>query len=88
IGETPTIVMTLFTATIGVICLAGAMIGYLFTRASILERIALLVAALALIKPGLWTDLAGLGLVLGVGVVQLGLRKTDKVAQASEHAAE
>lgn len=62
IGTWPTIVTSFVTATVGVICLAAGMIGFLFTRATVLERLLLVAAAIVLIKPGLWTDLVGFGL--------------------------
>jgi len=53
------------TATIGMYALAGAMQGYLITEARWHERIILFVSAVALVKPGLYTDLAGIvGLAL------------------------
>lgn len=48
-----------FTACIGVVALAGAMIGYLIRPANIVERILLFAAALALIDSRLTTDLIG-----------------------------
>ncbi|WP_244935142.1 TRAP transporter permease [Acuticoccus sediminis] len=66
IGEWPVIVTTLCTALIGVVCLAAGMTGFLITRAGIVERLLLLAAALVLIKPGLWSDLTGIGLLVVV----------------------
>ena len=54
------------TATIGCICLAAGMFGYLLRETRIWERLFLLAAALLLIKPGLITDLIGFGLLAGV----------------------
>ncbi|UOM35510.1 TRAP transporter permease [Acuticoccus sp. I52.16.1] len=62
IGEWPVIVTTLMTALIGVVCLAGGMTGFLIARASIVERLILIAAAITLIKPGLWTDLTGIAM--------------------------
>lgn len=53
------------TASVGMYALAGAMQGFLITRALWYERIILFVSAIALVKPGIYTDLAGMaGLVL------------------------
>ncbi|MBI4609304.1 MAG: TRAP transporter permease [Candidatus Rokubacteria bacterium] len=53
------------TATIGMYALAGAMQGYLLTDARWYERVILFVSAVALVKPGLYTDIAGMvGLAL------------------------
>ena len=54
------------TATIGCICLAAGMFGYLLRETRVWERLFLLAAAVLLIKPGLITDLIGLGLLAGV----------------------
>lgn len=64
IGDFGTVVLTIITATIGVTCLAAGLHGYFFfgpTR--FWERIMLLIAALTLIKPGIVTDLIGIGLI-------------------------
>jgi len=50
--------------------LAAATQGYLLKTATWIERGILLVASLLLIKPGLITDLVGLGLLIVVGVWQ------------------
>ncbi len=71
IGEPMKIVLTTVTATIGVICLAGGMIGYLLGRANVIERLMLIGAAVALIKPGLVTDATGLLLAGAVVVMQI-----------------
>jgi len=66
----PETVLALATGTLGTLALAGAVIGYLARRTTLIERLALLAAALLLIRPGLATDLAGLGLLAGVVAVQ------------------
>jgi TRAP transporter 4TM/12TM fusion protein len=82
-GTWPSIVTTFATATIGVVCLAGGMVGYLITRASAAERVILVAAALVLIKPGLWTDATGLALV----ALALGLQFASSRRVAREGAA-
>jgi TRAP-type uncharacterized transport system fused permease subunit len=53
------------SATIGMYALAASMQGYLITDARWWERIVLFVSALALVKPGIYTDIAGaIGLVI------------------------
>jgi len=54
------------SAVVGMYGLAGAMQGYLVTEARWYERVVLLVSAVALVKPGLYTDAAGL---VGLGLV-------------------
>jgi len=63
IGDWWTILSSVITATIGVICLAGGLHGYFWRATSIWERTFLVGAALMLIKPGLVTDIIGLGLL-------------------------
>jgi TRAP transporter 4TM/12TM fusion protein len=75
IGDWFTSFTSAVTAVIGVICLAAGMQGYLLREAKWWERIALLAAALLLIKPGYLTDAIGLVLLAAVFAVQwLGLR--------------
>ena len=62
---------SVFSATIGVMCLAAGMFGWLITLATMWQRVLLVVAAVCLIKPGLLTDLIGLGLLALVAGVQL-----------------
>jgi TRAP-type uncharacterized transport system fused permease subunit len=63
------------SATIGVICLAGGLFGWLLAAASMWQRAALLAAALCLIKPGLVTDAIGLALLALVVAVQWPVRR-------------
>jgi TRAP transporter 4TM/12TM fusion protein len=73
----------LITATIGCICLAAGMFGYLIREARVWERGFLLAAALLLIKPGLVTDLIGLALLAAVFVNQKHINPTRSGAPAS-----
>ena len=66
----PFVAWSLFTASIGVICLAASLFGWLLSLASAWQRVALFVAALCLIKPGVYTDIAGLVLLALVAAVQ------------------
>lgn len=59
---------TIVSALIGTICLAGFIEGYLFGKTNIVERILLLVAALALLSPDFITDLIGVGVIVLVFV--------------------
>lgn len=87
IGTTSQVVVSLFTATIGVVCLAGGMIGYFLKRAVWYERLCLLAAALVLIKPGLWTDITGLALVGIVVALQVMSTRAEPVPQNARKAA-
>ena len=64
------IVWGTFTTLIGVIALAGAVIGFFFRTAKSWERLALLIGAIFLIVPEIITDFLGLALVGGVVFVQ------------------
>jgi TRAP-type uncharacterized transport system fused permease subunit len=70
----------LITATIGCICLAAGMFGYLFREAHWWERACLLVAALLLIKPGIYTDIAGFVLLAAVAINQKHLNPAKAAA--------
>ncbi len=70
IGDWSTIASSCVSAIIGVVCLAGALQGQLLGEARLWERVALFVAALCLIKPGLVTDAAGLSLLAAVVLAQ------------------
>ena len=79
IGDASTVAATCVTALIGVICLAGGLHGYFLKRATFAERIVLIAAAFTLIKPGLVTDLVGVGLIVMVLVVQSMSQRQDGV---------
>ncbi len=63
-GEPTVVAMAVVSSTIGVVCLAGGLHShFFFGTARAWERLMLIAAALALIKPGLMTDLIGLALI-------------------------
>ena len=64
------------SASIGVVCLAASLFGWLFTLTPMWQRVLLFVAAMCLIKPGLITDAIGLALLATVAAVQLGARRS------------
>jgi TRAP transporter 4TM/12TM fusion protein len=69
--EWPFVLWSVVTATVGVICLAGSLFGWLLAHASAWQRVLLFVAAMCLIKPGLITDVIGLALLAAVAAAQL-----------------
>ncbi len=73
-GPWPEIIWVSTTATLGVVLLASAIIGFFLTSMTKLERILFFSAALLLIDPGKLTDLIGLG-VFAIAIV---LQKTRK----------
>ncbi len=62
-GSALNILLSIFTSIIGVVCLGAGIIGHFVKQTNLYERIFLLAAAFLLIKPGLMTDLLGLGCV-------------------------
>lgn len=66
IGSWTRVGLAVVTALVGVICLAGSLHKYFLNHMALWERVVLFVSAFALIKPGLMTDLVGLGLLLVV----------------------
>jgi TRAP transporter 4TM/12TM fusion protein len=75
IGEWHEIAFAAIPAAVGCLLLAAGLQGYLIRQANMLERVLLVAAALLLIKPGLITDLMGLGLAGLVVAMQLMVRE-------------
>jgi TRAP transporter 4TM/12TM fusion protein len=73
--EWPHVAIAVVSASIGAMCLAASLMGWLFILASLWQRALLFVAALLLIKPGIYTDLAGLALLGAVAAAQLAARR-------------
>ncbi len=63
-GSLGAIGLAAFSATIGTIALGSGLMGYLVDRLNWLFRLLLLAAGVALIQPGLWSDIFGV-IVLG-----------------------
>ena len=75
-AEWLSVCLAVISASVGVVCLAASLFGWLFTLAAPWHRVLLFVAALCLIKPGWITDLIGLGLLAVVAAAQLATRRT------------
>ena len=70
------IALSIVTGLLGTMSLGASVQGWLLVRATPLQRVILLIAALALIKPGWLTDLIGFGLLLLiVGLQYLTMKK-------------
>jgi TRAP transporter 4TM/12TM fusion protein len=82
IGDWPTIVISFIAATLGIILFAAGLHGYLVARAGPWERAALIVAGLLLIKPGIYTDIAGVVLGGAILAYQLSTRRNETAAAA------
>jgi TRAP transporter 4TM/12TM fusion protein len=70
LGEPIRILLTIITASIGVIVLSAGLMGWFLGEAKLFERGLLLAAAILLIKAGLYTDAAGFLLLASVFVLQ------------------
>jgi TRAP transporter 4TM/12TM fusion protein len=81
-GTWEEILLAVATGGIGVVALAAGLEGYFIRTARWWERALFIAAAIMLIKPGLYTDLAGFGLLL-VGLVLQRLRPRTPIAVAA-----
>jgi TRAP transporter 4TM/12TM fusion protein len=70
VGSAGQIALATLTAGVGIFCLAAGLQGWLLRAATPLERVLLFGAAGALISPGVYTDITGVGLLVLVLVVQ------------------
>jgi len=70
IGSATHILLTIISASIGVIALSAGLMGWAIKEAGYLERGMLMAGALLLIKPGLYTDGVGLALLVIVILIQ------------------
>lgn len=75
IGPPLTIFLSLISATIGVVMLAGGMIGWFIRETNFMERFFLAAGAILLIKPGFYTDIIGL-ILLGITILSQKMRKS------------
>jgi TRAP transporter 4TM/12TM fusion protein len=76
VGDPWMILTSTVTATVGVIMLAGGMIGWFLRQTTIFERTCLVGGAILLINPGFYTDLVGLAVLAFVIILQK-LRKKE-----------
>jgi len=79
IGSWTDVVVSTFSATVGVFMLAAGLHGYLVRRLAMYERVWCVAAALLLIDPGIVTDVIGYGLVAAALTYQYTTR-TKEVA--------
>jgi TRAP-type uncharacterized transport system fused permease subunit len=85
-GDWFTILTSSISASIGVMCFAAGLQGYLLREARPWERVLLVVAAVLLIKPGYMSDLAGLALLAVVGFSQKAQKAALPAAAAVDRA--
>ena len=70
IGSPGKVVLTVISASIGVIVLSAGLMGWFFRETKSVERGLLLAASVLLIKPGLFTDGLGFVILASVFLVQ------------------
>jgi TRAP transporter 4TM/12TM fusion protein len=80
IGAWSTIALTTVSAVCGVVLLAAGLHGYFITHASMWQRVLMVAAAFCLIKPGIYTDLAGAALAAIVIIGQVIDRRRPQTA--------
>jgi TRAP transporter 4TM/12TM fusion protein len=69
-GDWMSTISTSLSALIGIFCLAAAVEGWMFIKENLIQRLLLFAASILLIKPGLYTDMAGLVLLAVVLIWQ------------------
>lgn len=69
-GKLHEIVLNVATATIGIICLAAAGVGYFYSKMNWVQRIILFCAGLSLVDPNLYTDVIGTLVALSIYLYQ------------------
>lgn len=70
-GITSALIISLFTAIVGMVALSSSLIGYLTAPLTAIERFILAAGGLLLIKPGLVTDLVGVSIFAAILIFQL-----------------
>jgi TRAP transporter 4TM/12TM fusion protein len=73
------------TSLIGVVMLGGAITGFFISPCRWYEKIVLIIGALSLIKPGLFTDLIGLFCLISVIILQIVRIKTSTRRESYEY---
>jgi TRAP-type uncharacterized transport system fused permease subunit len=61
-----------------VVFFAAGLHGYFLTTAVFWQRVALVAGGFALIKPGIWTDLIGIAVLIVVAGTQLASRRAER----------
>jgi TRAP-type uncharacterized transport system fused permease subunit len=70
IGEWPNIIWRFVLSCVGITLLAAGLHGYLFRAMPLWERAASVAGAFLLVAPAFWTDIAGLGILGGMLLLQ------------------
>ncbi len=81
VGAPLTILHSFVSASVGVIMLAAGLIGWFIRETTLVERLLLVVGAILLIKPGIYTDIIGITLLAVVIIIQKARQKKDRAGQ-------
>lgn len=73
------VVLAIFTAIVGMVCIGASTTAYFVTNDKWYERILFFIAGVSLIKPGIYTDLFGVAVLVGVWFLQ-----TSRVKQKAK----
>jgi TRAP transporter 4TM/12TM fusion protein len=84
-GTLVEVLIAVCTGLLGIVALAGGVQGYLFGKARWHERLLLGIGAIALIKPGLTTDLVGVAL-LGLAMLSRAMLTREPIMPAQQPA--
>jgi TRAP transporter 4TM/12TM fusion protein len=80
IGDWPSVLWALATATVGVLIFAAGLHGYLVTKSPLWQSVLLTGAGLLLIHPGLLTSAIGAAVALAIGMMQWLARRAEREA--------
>ncbi|KUK61757.1 MAG: TRAP transporter, 4TM/12TM fusion protein, partial [Synergistales bacterium 57_84] len=84
-GSLVNVLLSSVTAILGVIALAAGVQGFYLSRLNMLERVLFVVTAVALIKPGILSDVIGIVVLGGIYLLQ---RRSLKVKKNKETSGE
>jgi len=76
------ILLSALTAVIGMVSIGAGLTGFLVTRMHWIERLLLVAAGLALVDPGLVTDIVGVVVLGGIAAIQVLRRRTAQAKGA------
>jgi TRAP transporter 4TM/12TM fusion protein len=80
IGDWPTVIWAVLTATVGVMIFAAGLHGYLLTKSALWQSVLLTGAGLLLIHPGFATSALGAAIALAIGAMQWLSRRAARTA--------
>lgn len=88
VGSAPAILLSVITATIGIIGIACAIEGWLLRHSFWYERVILFIGSLLMVIPGIYTDVAGVIIMVAIYLFQRNFRKDLLITETYEDAKE